>query len=66
MLDADALNLLAADQDLKERVRRRSAATILTPHPLEAARLLAMQRVGGAARSHFGGAATVAGNSMRS
>ena len=41
VLDADALNLVAADKDLKERVRQRSAATILTPHPLEAARLLA-------------------------
>ena len=40
VLDADALNLVAADKDLKERVRQRSAATILTPHPLEAARLL--------------------------
>jgi hydroxyethylthiazole kinase-like uncharacterized protein yjeF len=41
VLDADALNLVATDKDLKERVRQRSAATLLTPHPLEAARLLA-------------------------
>lgn len=45
VLDADALNLVAADKDLKERVRQRSAATILTPHPLEAARLLACSAV---------------------
>ena len=38
--DADALNLIAADASLQNRVRRRTVATILTPHPLEAARLL--------------------------
>lgn len=40
VLDADALNLVAAHQDLQERLAARSAASILTPHPLEAARLL--------------------------
>lgn len=39
VLDADALNLLAAEPSLAERVRRRSGPTVLTPHPLEAARL---------------------------
>jgi hydroxyethylthiazole kinase-like uncharacterized protein yjeF len=38
--DADALNLLAAMPELARPVRERAAPTILTPHPLEAARLL--------------------------
>lgn len=42
LLDADALNLIAADPALRERVRARAAATVLTPHPGEAGRLLAM------------------------
>lgn len=40
LLDADALNLVAAHPVLAERIRRREAATLITPHPLEAARLL--------------------------
>jgi hydroxyethylthiazole kinase-like uncharacterized protein yjeF len=44
LLDADALNLLAADPDLQARVAARGSAgggpAVLTPHPLEAARLL--------------------------
>jgi hydroxyethylthiazole kinase-like uncharacterized protein yjeF len=40
VLDADALNLIAASVDLQARVSARTAPTILTPHPLEAARLL--------------------------
>lgn len=40
LLDADALTLLAADAHLREAVRQRSAPTLLTPHPGEAARLL--------------------------
>ena len=40
LFDADALNLLAAHSVLATRVARRAAATILTPHPAEAARLL--------------------------
>ncbi|VVD66315.1 NAD(P)H-hydrate dehydratase [Pandoraea soli] len=39
VIDADALNLLAAAPALAERVRRRAGPTVLTPHPLEAARL---------------------------
>lgn len=39
VIDADALNLLAAEPSLAERVRRRAGSTVLTPHPLEAARL---------------------------
>ena len=43
MLDADALNAIARDAGLRAQLRARSAharPTILTPHPLEAARLL--------------------------
>ena len=40
VLDADALNLLAQNPDLRQACTRRSADTIITPHPAEAARLL--------------------------
>ena len=43
VLDADALNAIARDTGLRTLLRARHArasATILTPHPLEAARLL--------------------------
>lgn len=43
LLDADALNAIAADAMLRQRLKNRGAAglpTVLTPHPLEAARLL--------------------------
>ena len=40
VLDADALNLVAADARLAGSVRARAAPTLLTPHPAEAARLL--------------------------
>jgi len=40
LLDADALNMLASDALLQTALRSRDAATVLTPHPLEAARLL--------------------------
>ena len=40
VLDADALNLIAASPLLLQRLGARKAPTILTPHPLEAARLL--------------------------
>jgi hydroxyethylthiazole kinase-like uncharacterized protein yjeF len=40
VLDADALNQIAADPDLSSRCSGREAATLLTPHPAEAARLL--------------------------
>ena len=49
LLDADALNLLAADEALREAVTRRAAPTWLTPHPGEAARLLATDTAGIAA-----------------
>lgn len=43
LLDADALNAVAADAQLAQRLAARAAhgqQTVLTPHPLEAARLL--------------------------
>lgn len=40
VIDADALNLIAADSKLRRSLRSRDAATIATPHPAEAARLL--------------------------
>jgi hydroxyethylthiazole kinase-like uncharacterized protein yjeF len=40
VLDADALNLVAASTELQGRMTRRHAESIVTPHPLEAARLL--------------------------
>ena len=43
VLDADALNAIALDAPLQRQLRRRArtAQSVLTPHPLEAARLLA-------------------------
>jgi hydroxyethylthiazole kinase-like uncharacterized protein yjeF len=44
VLDADALNAIAADNSLRTLLRARAdrqLASVLTPHPLEAARLLA-------------------------
>lgn len=43
VLDADALNAIAADPGLRSQAQQRAARgaiTVLTPHPLEAARLL--------------------------
>jgi ADP-dependent NAD(P)H-hydrate dehydratase / NAD(P)H-hydrate epimerase len=41
VIDADALNAIAAEPDLQGLLRTRPAgSTLLTPHPLEAARLL--------------------------
>lgn len=43
VMDADALNTVAADADLGRQVKARSdrgLITVITPHPLEAARLL--------------------------
>jgi hydroxyethylthiazole kinase-like uncharacterized protein yjeF len=40
VLDADALNLMSDDENLRDACERRTADTLLTPHPAEAARLL--------------------------
>lgn len=42
VLDADALNLVAGSEALQRQLAQRDASCILTPHPLEAARLLAI------------------------
>ncbi|WP_459828869.1 NAD(P)H-hydrate dehydratase [Hydrogenophilus islandicus] len=42
VIDADALNLLARTPPLADQVALRNAPTVLTPHPGEAARLLAV------------------------
>ena len=44
LFDADALNLVAASPALQDALGKRRAATILTPHPGEAARLLQTTR----------------------
>jgi len=47
VLDADALNAIAADTALQDLLRTRPAgSTLLTPHPLEAARLLGRDTAG--------------------
>jgi ADP-dependent NAD(P)H-hydrate dehydratase / NAD(P)H-hydrate epimerase len=43
VIDADALNLISENEDLRHACARRSADTLLTPHPAEAARLLALK-----------------------
>lgn len=43
ILDADALNLLAVHEESMRMLQARTATTILTPHPGEAARLLGCQ-----------------------
>ena len=40
VLDADALNLLSDDENLRSACERRSADTLMTPHAAEAGRLL--------------------------
>ncbi|MFT3814558.1 MAG: NAD(P)H-hydrate dehydratase [Acidovorax sp.] len=40
VLDADALNAIAAAPALQRQLAERTGPTVLTPHPLEAARLL--------------------------
>lgn len=42
VIDADALNLIGASPDLQSRLAQRTAPAVLTPHPLEGARLLGM------------------------
>jgi hydroxyethylthiazole kinase-like uncharacterized protein yjeF len=43
VIDADALNLVAMHPELQARVRARHAPTLATPHPAEAARVLAIE-----------------------
>src|SRR3972149_2573751 len=46
VLDADALNLVAENDDLRGACARRRAETLATPHPAEAARLLKLDTAG--------------------
>jgi len=74
VLDADALNAIASDAALQALLRARSnagQATVLTPHPLEAARLLTTNtgevqadRLGAASRlaAHFGAVVVLKGS----
>jgi ADP-dependent NAD(P)H-hydrate dehydratase / NAD(P)H-hydrate epimerase len=39
VIDADALNLIGADEGLRQACRARRSPTVITPHPAEAARL---------------------------
>ena len=62
VLDADALNAIADDAALLTSLRARAArgrATVLTPHPLEAARLLGCS-VGQVQQDRIGAAASLA------
>lgn len=45
VLDADALNLVAKEMKFQKMLAQRNDATILTPHPLEAARLLGCRSI---------------------
>jgi hydroxyethylthiazole kinase-like uncharacterized protein yjeF len=45
VLDADALNLIAASKTLQARLSKRAAPSVMTPHPAEAARLLGCSTV---------------------
>ncbi|HJW57021.1 MAG TPA: NAD(P)H-hydrate dehydratase [Burkholderiaceae bacterium] len=40
VLDADALNLIAANSSMQQKLLQRKCSALITPHPLEAARLL--------------------------
>lgn len=74
VLDADALNAIATDTSLQALLRqrtRRGAATVMTPHPLEAARLLASDvrsvqsdrlAAGAELASRFGGTVVLKGS----
>jgi hydroxyethylthiazole kinase-like uncharacterized protein yjeF len=43
VLDADALNIIAGNRDLRDACARRTPETIATPHPAEAGRLLGFE-----------------------
>jgi hydroxyethylthiazole kinase-like uncharacterized protein yjeF len=71
VLDADALNLIAANEDLRRACTTRKAESLLTPHPGEASRLLVIgtgqvqaDRLGATRRiaAQFSGCALLKGN----
>ena len=71
VLDADALNLISESSSLRNACSRRTAETLITPHPGEAARLLAERtatvqadrvRAAQALSKHFNAHALLKGN----
>jgi ADP-dependent NAD(P)H-hydrate dehydratase / NAD(P)H-hydrate epimerase len=71
VLDADALNLISENSSLRNACSRRTAETLLTPHPGEAAKLLAESvsvvqadrvRAAQALSKHFNAHAVLKGN----
>jgi ADP-dependent NAD(P)H-hydrate dehydratase / NAD(P)H-hydrate epimerase len=60
VLDADALNLVAADGALRKGLAARPAPKVLTPHPLEAARLIGGAAAPAIAADRIGVAASLA------
>ncbi|MEG1282581.1 MAG: NAD(P)H-hydrate dehydratase [Comamonas sp.] len=64
VLDADALNAIAAYAALRNQLIARPSATVLTPHPLELARLLSTNTA--AIQSDRIGAATQAAQQLQS
>ncbi|MGH8721913.1 MAG: NAD(P)H-hydrate dehydratase, partial [Burkholderiales bacterium] len=60
VLDADALNLLADNKDLRAACAKRRSDTLLTPHPGEAARLL-NSRIPGVQSDRLAAAQRIAG-----
>ncbi|MDQ2836718.1 MAG: NAD(P)H-hydrate dehydratase [Actinomycetota bacterium] len=62
VIDADGLNLLAGDDELRELLERRTAVTVLTPHDREFERLfgaVGSDRIGSARRAAGSTGATV-------
>jgi hydroxyethylthiazole kinase-like uncharacterized protein yjeF len=59
VLDADALNLIAAEPSLRQALAARAAPSVVTPHPAEAARLLAVP-AGGVNADRIGSAIRLA------
>lgn len=63
VLDADALNAIAQDSALQSQLAARAGrglATVLTPHPLEAARLLGADGAGKVQANRLGAAQSLA------
>ncbi|HUL92965.1 MAG TPA: NAD(P)H-hydrate dehydratase [Burkholderiales bacterium] len=59
VLDADALNLIAAGRPLSVAAGKRKQATLMTPHPAEAARLLG-KKTGGVQADRVAAARAIA------
>jgi len=64
VLDADGLNLIAGDDELREKFFTYEGEKVITPHQGEAARLLAGARLGAGEREDVANALTVGYNCM--